>query len=132
MAENIMDCRLYKAEHSWSMLDAKPVLMYLQKHDEYIVMWNGAIMPYAHALCIAGEQLGIYTSPSMRDAMNSTFFKLYHAGAFGEQHWDQIVEGNRTFTYLRGFMFDHVDKLSKISTGTEILGWFDFSNARII
>ena len=132
MAENIMDCRLYEAERSWSMLDAKPVLMYLQKHDEYMVMWNGAIMPHAHALCITAELLGIYTSPTMKDAMHDTYCKLYYAGAFGEQHWDKIVEENRTFTYLRGFMFDHVDKLSKISTRAEILGWFDFSSARII
>lgn len=127
-----MDCRLYEVERSWSMLDAKPVLIYLQKHDEYIVMWNGAIMPYAHALCIAGERLGIYTSPSMRNEMNSTFFKLYYAGAFGEQHWDNIVEENRTYNYLRGFMFEHMNKISEISTGNDILRWFDFSNARIM
>ena len=61
------------AEKTWSLLDPKPVLKYLQHHDEYIVYWNGMAMTHSQALSLAMEKLGIYPTPEMKSAMQDTF-----------------------------------------------------------
>jgi hypothetical protein len=37
-----------RSEHSWSLLDPRPVLVYLSTVDEYIVYWNGITMTHRH------------------------------------------------------------------------------------
>ena len=51
-----------RAEQSWSLLDTKPVMLYIEKCDEYLVYWNGVVMPHKMSLCMAMEYAsGIYT-----------------------------------------------------------------------
>ena len=59
-----------RSEQSWSMLDPKPVLLYLSNLDEYIVYWNGKVMPHAMALNMALETYGIYATPEMKPLWN--------------------------------------------------------------
>ena len=54
-----------RSEHSWSLLDPKPVLLYLPKCDDYIVYWNGVAMTHSMALCRAMELTGVYATPEM-------------------------------------------------------------------
>ena len=59
-----------RAEQSWSVLDPKPVLYYVQECDEYLVYWNGIAMPHKMALSMAMEHAcGIYPTPEMKTAL---------------------------------------------------------------
>lgn len=132
MASDIFD-GLYEAERSWSMLDPKPILCYLSKFDEYIVVWNGAVMPYSYALCLASERYQVYTSPAMLASMHKTYTKLYYAGAFGRAaNWQAIIQERRTYGYLKLFMKNHLDTLCANKSAAEMMGWFDMDNAKVL
>lgn len=121
-----------RAEQSWSLLDPKPVLLYLPKHDEYIVYWNGIAMTHSQALCMAMEfSAKIYATPEMKTAMQKTFERLYYAGAFLTRKWDSRLQtGGMVYESQKRWMLDHLKKhLADIET-KEVLGWFDYSRAR--
>ena len=120
-----------RAEHSWSLLDPKPVLLYLLKHDDYIVYWNGIAMTHGQALCMSMEYIGIYATPEMKTALRRTYEKLYYAGAFNTRSWDRMVEGGDIFGSLKNWMKEHLALHVKGKDPKEILKWFDYSRARI-
>lgn len=114
------------------MLDPRPVVLYLPKYDDYLVVWNGAIMPLVHAQYIAAWWMGIYVSKSVITELDQRYYKLYYAGAFGEQDWDHMIEsGGSTFGLLRSIMATHCEKFIPGCTGEQILSWFDLKTARI-
>lgn len=119
-----------RSEQSWSLIDPKPVLLYLQKHDEYIVYWNSVVMPHSMALCMAMEKLGIYATPEMKRAMEQTYERLYYGGAFETRAWDQRVESGPVYPYLKRIMQEHLRKVTENREKKELLGWFDYSRAR--
>jgi hypothetical protein len=119
------------AEKSWSVLDPRPVLKYIPHCDDYIVYWNGVVMPHKMALCIAGTLLNIFPTPEMKMAMQENYLKLYYANAFGTLgEWDSMVRDNDIiYNMLMKFMNGHLNELKQRTdiTGKEILGWFDYS-----
>jgi hypothetical protein len=119
------------AEKSWSVLDPRPVLKYIPHCDDYIVYWNGVVMPHKMALCIAGTLLNIFPTPEMKMAMQENYLKLYYANAFGTLgEWDSMVRDNDIiYNMLMKFMNGHLTELKQRTdiTGKEILGWFDYS-----
>jgi len=121
-----------RAEQSWSLLDPKPVLLYLSKHDEYIVYWNGIAMTHAQGLCMAMEKCsGIYATPEMKLALQKTFEKLYYANAFNTRAWDKRIEnGSFVLESQKHWMRDHLNKHVKDKEVYEVLGWFNYSRAR--
>lgn len=119
-----------RAEHSWSLLDPKPVLVYLKRHDEYIVYWNGIAMSHSQALSMSLEYCGIYPTPEMKAAMQLTFEKLYYAGAFKTRSWDTLVSSGDVYTPQKKWMKDHLTKMVKDKDPREVLGWFDYARAR--
>jgi hypothetical protein len=121
-----------RAEQSWSLLDPKPVLLYLKKHDEYIVYWNGIAMTHGQALCMAMESsASIYATPEMKMSLQKTFEKLYYANAFGTRSWDsRISSGGFVYESQKRWMQDHLNKHVKDKAASEVLGWFDYSRAR--
>jgi hypothetical protein len=121
-----------RAEQSWSLLDPKPVLLYLSQHDEYIVYWNGIAMTHSQALCMAMESCcGIYATPEMKLALQKTFEKLYYANAFNTRAWDKRIEnGSFVFESQKRWMQDHLNKHVKDKEAAEVLGWFSYSRAR--
>ena len=119
-----------RAEQTWSLLDPKPVLCYLSQHDEYIVYWNGIVMTHSQALNMAMEYLGIFPTPEMKTAMQTTYNKLYYAGAFETRSWDNIVSSGDTYTPIRKWMKDHLNLHVKNAEAKEVLGWFDYKRAR--
>lgn len=121
-----------RAEQSWSLLDPKPVLLYLSKHDDYIVYWNGIVMTHSQALCMAMESCaGIYATPEMKSALQKTFEKLYYANAFGTRAWDNRVKcGGFVYESQKRWMLEHLNKHVKGQQPSEVLGWFDYKRAR--
>lgn len=119
-----------RAEKSWSLLDPKPVLVYLEHHEEYIVYWNGIVMPHSYALAMAVEQFGIFATPEMKNARLTTYKKLYYANAFETRAWDNKVMDHDVYSYLKNLMTYHITKTCEGKTPQEILSWFDYKRAR--
>ena len=118
-------------ERTWSLLDPKPVLLYLKKHDEYIVYWNGIAMTHSQALNMSLEYCGIYPTPEMKSAMRLTFQKLYYANGFKTRAWDLSVDGGDIYGAQKNWMREHLTKHVKDKDPKEVLKWFDYSRARI-
>jgi len=120
-----------RAERSWSLLDTRPVLLYLSHHDEYIVYWNGWVMTHSQALCMTMERIGIYPTPEMKTAMQNTFEKLYFAGAFETRAWDDKIKGNgMVYDWQKYKMAEHIKKAAEGKEPAELIGWFDYNRAR--
>lgn len=120
-----------RAERTWSLLDTRPVLLYLQQHDEYIVYWNGFAMTHSQALCMTMERIGIYPTPEMKLAMQRTFEKLYYAGAFETRAWDARLKGSgMVYDWQKYKMAEHIKKATEGKEPTELISWFDYSKAR--
>ena len=122
---------MIRAEHSWSLLDSKPVLLYLKKHDEYIVYWNGIAMTHGQALCMAMEYCGIYATPEMKTALRKTYERLYYAGAFNTRAWDRQVDGGDIFGSQKNWMREHLVAHVKDRDPKEVLSWFNYKRARV-
>lgn len=110
---------------SWSLIDPKPVLVYVKDCDDHIVYWNGIVMPHSMALAMALETIGIYASPEMRRQMELNYETLYYAGAFGTRAWDDRVSSGWLYPYLARIMRPHITKLTEARPAAEILAWFD-------
>jgi len=122
-----------RAEQSWSLLDPKPVLLYVQHNDEYIVYWNGIVMPHKMALCMAMEYAaGIYPTPEMKTALEQDYRRLYYSGAFQTRAWDLKVAESPIYAYLKRVMKEHLVKVIQEPKlpAFEVLGWFNYSRAR--
>jgi hypothetical protein len=119
-----------RSEQSWSLLDPKPVLLYLSKSDEYIVYWNGVVMPHTMALCMAMEFVGIWPTPEMKSAMEADYRRIYYANGFDTRAWDNKIAESEVYPYLKRIMGDHMKKVIEGKTGPEVLGWFDYRKAR--
>jgi hypothetical protein len=120
-----------RSEHSWSLLDPKPVLLYLPQHEDYIVYWNGVVMPHSMALCIAMEYINLWPTPEMKSEMEKTYRRLYYGGAFNSRAWDNRAGNGEVYSYLKRCMADHLKKFMEGKTGQEILSWFDYGRARV-
>lgn len=123
-----------RSEHSWSLLDPKPVLLYLPNLDEYIVYWNGIATTHSMALNLAMEQYGIFPTPEMKSSMEQNYSKIYYANGFDTRAWDLKVAESPIYPYIKRILSKHVkdltvDKQKEIS---EVLNWFDYSKARVL
>lgn len=119
-----------RSEHSWSMLDPKPVLLYLNNVDEYIVYWNGIAMTHSIALCMTMEHFGIWATPEMKTAMEQDYRRVYYANGFATRAWDLKVADSSVYPYLKRIMMEHVKKTIEGKEAKEVLEWFDYSRAR--
>lgn len=121
-----------RSEHSWSLLDPKPVLLYLTHLDEYIVYWNGIVMPHSMALCMAMEHFGVWSTPEMKTALEKNYERIYYANGFQTRAWDLKVSSSPTYPYLKRIMAEHLKKVikEKEMSAKDVLGWFDYSKAR--
>lgn len=121
-----------RSEQSWSLLDPKPVLMYINDCDNYIVYWNGIVMPHTMALCMAMEHTcGIYPTPEMKSSLEKDYKQLYYSNAFDTRAWDNKVQGGSPlYSYLKRIMAEHIKNLVENKPPNEVLSWFDYSKAR--
>jgi hypothetical protein len=119
-----------RAEHSWSLLDPRPVLLYVKHIDDYVVYWNGVVMPHNMALCMTMEYLGIFPTPEMKMALEKTYHRLYYSNTFETRVWDSRVENGMLYPYLKRIMAEHIKKQVEGRDPREILSWFDLSRSR--
>ncbi len=120
-----------RSELTWSLMDPKPILVYIEHLDEYLVYWNGIAMTHSMALCMSMEYIGIYPTPEMKIFLEKNYEKIYYAGGFGTRKWDEIVEGTHVYAYLKKIMSEHLAEILKKKEPHEILIWFDYSRARM-
>jgi len=122
-----------RSEQSWSLLDPKPVLLYLAHLDEYIVYWNGIATTHSMALNLAMEYFGIYPTPEMKTALEQNYSKIYYANGFDTRAWDLKVASSPIYPYVKRLMTDHCKKLIEEQGRdiSEVLGWFDYKRARV-
>lgn len=118
------------AAKSWSLLDPRPQLVKVSSVDDYIVYWNGIVMPHSMALSMAMQVLGIYPSPEMRRQMELNYEQLYFAGAFNTRAWDQRVINGLLYPYLSRIMEPHVAKTTEGLDPRVVLSWFSYDRAR--
>lgn len=118
-----------RSEQSWSLLDPKPVLVYLKNLDEYIVYWNNIAMTHPMALCMAMENLGIYPTPEMKSALESNYKKIYYANGFDTRAWDYKVSSSPIYPYLKRIMQEHLKKVLENKEPKDVLAWFDYKRA---
>lgn len=117
-------------EKTWSLLDPKPVLLYIPNNDEYLVYWNGIAMSHKMALCMAMEHFGIYPTPEMKTALEKDYRQLYYSNAFATRAWDLKVCESPIYPYLKKIMTEHLKKVIENKEAKEVLGWFDYRRAR--
>lgn len=122
-----------RSEQSWSLIDPRPVLLYLPNCDEYIVYWNNVVMPHSMALCMSMEFLGIYATPEMREHLEQNYKKIYYSNGFDTREWDGLLETSESiFPYLKRVMKNHLQKVLTEKEPAEILSWFDYKRARTL
>jgi hypothetical protein len=121
-----------RSEQSWSLLDPKPVLLYLSHIDEYIVYWNGIALTHTMALNLSLEHFGIYSTPEMKTAMENDYRKIYYAGGFNTRAWDWKVSESPIYPYVKRLLKEHTEKLIDDQNRdiSEVLGWFNYERAR--
>jgi len=119
-----------RSEQAWSLLDPKPVLLYLHNLDEYVVYWNGIVMPHAMALCMTMEHFGVWATPEMKTALEQNYERIYYANGFDTRAWDYKVSESPIYPYLKRIMQDHLRKVLESREAPEVLGWFDYKKAR--
>jgi hypothetical protein len=119
-----------RSEQSWSILDPRPVMLYIDRLDEYIVYWNGVAMTHSMALCMAMEFLGIYPTPEMKSCLESNYRKIYYSNGFQTRAWDNKVASSPVYPYLKRIMQEHLKKIIESKKPQEVLGWFDYDKAR--
>lgn len=121
-----------RSEQSWSLLDPKPVLLYLATSDEYICYWNGIALTHTMALNIALEPFGIYATPEMKTSMEKDYRKIYYAGGFETRAWDLKVAESPVYPYVKRLLAEHIKKviIEQKRDIAEVLGWFDYGKAR--
>jgi len=119
-----------RSEHSWSLLDPKPVLLYLPKSDEYICYWNGVVMTHTMALCMAMEHFGVWSTPEMKTSMEKEYERIYYANGFATRAWDSKVSSSPVYPYLKRIMADHLSNVIPKREAKEVIGWFDYKRAR--
>jgi len=119
-----------RSEQSWSLLDPKPIMLYLKNLDEYIVYWNGIAMTHSMALCAAMEHLGIYATPEMKTALEQNYQRIYYANGFDTRAWDLKVASSPVYPYIKRLMKEHLEKYLAGKDPKDVLRWFDYSRAR--
>lgn len=121
-----------RSEQSWSLLDPKPVLLYLSNVDEYICYWNGIAMTHAMAMNMACEYFGIYPTPEMKTSMEKEYQRIYYANGFDTRAWDFKVSESPIYPYVKRLMLEHMNKVIRDQERSisEVLGWFSYSKAR--
>ena len=121
-----------RSELSWSVLDPKPVLLYIRNSDEYICYWNGIAMTHTMAMNMALEPFGIFATPEMKTSMEQDYRRIYYAGGFDTRAWDFKVSESPIYPYVKRLMAEHIKKTiaEQQRPIAEVLGWFDYSRAR--
>jgi len=108
---------------TWSLLDHKPIAKYSKEYDVTFVAWNGFLLTQKLALALTMETYHIWCTPSMQKVIKNEYTTLHSAGAFGDVHWEDIIN-NRLLGYARRKLLSHRKKVLQDIPVTEAIKWF--------
>lgn len=117
---------------SWSLLNPRPIVVYVKEHDEHLVYWNGYVMTHAHALQIMLIPYGIYASPRVKSSITKRFKQLYTAGLFGEVVWDKFVHNVGYYGYVVNKIEKHVRAITNSVDVYDAVRWLDTNDAKTV
>lgn len=117
------------SEIAWSVVDPRPVLKYISSIDDYVVFWNGTVMPHSIALNLALAPAGIYPTPAMKAAMEDTYRRFFYSGALGSRQWEDVAVKGLAYSVMQRALEPHIRQLYERNKTKEILGWFDYERA---
>lgn len=127
----------FEREHSWSLLDPRPVVFYDKKTATNLCVWNGIYMARDQALIIASAKfMNMYATPEMKDCAYLEFRRAYLGNAFGHSNWDgyfdRCHDGAHHLRTLGKMMEKHLKSMPEYK-GPEVFTWFkltkDYTNA---
>lgn len=120
----------FESAKSWSLIDTKPVLLYVENCDDCIVFWNKFVLSHKMALSLAMTRFNISPTPEMKEAMHQDHARLYYANAFRvTKKWDTMIKEKRIYSYLNKQMAKHISEAVREQTLGEVLGWFSYDRA---
>lgn len=133
------------SEKTWSLLTDKPLLFYVTKYDEYVVLWKGVVMSREDALVyVMAHWAGIGATPKMKMSLLKKYLKNCQSGLY-ELFTDNTgyatltnqqsspsnfreLDGFRNFIVL-GELRETLLKLKEKHSLKEALNWLNTSNA---
>ena len=117
----------------WSLLDAKPVIIYSKSLDEYLVAWHGFPMTYEMAFSIAAN-LYLHIKPSLETKeeivqrlvpIYKTYFKENITQIRGEEYLGYPIN---YYKFVNTFVHENRDRNITINN-RDVLRWFDTAPA---
>lgn len=130
-------------EHTWSILDPKPILFYVRDCKDYLVLWNGILMPHKLALNLAMEfSCGMFPTPEIKNAIVESFiiFEKYFLTSSKSELRDYVINQFINYRYkedkesyyniMRSYMYGHIKMLTEKYNSPTMLSWFDYKNKR--
>lgn len=120
-----------------SLLGPRPIVARVVEHDEYVVFWNGIIMPYAAALYIATRSGNVYPTPNVTKHIDNSFRRLRHTGALRKGKLDinrdrGIISTPNTVSGYEKVMRPHLAKMMQNHTTTQLFAMLDIDKAHEI
>lgn len=135
MMSNLFECPAY----TMSLLGPRPVVALVKEHNEYIVFWNGIIMPYAAAMYLALEGGNIYPTPQVKSCLGNAFRRLRFSGALARGNTFQTDPNKRKSVSTRfamdgykGLMRAHMAKMRQQFSTAQLFAMLDMEKAHEI
>jgi len=124
-------------EAAWSKLSPRPIMLFSESTQEYIVYWGGWAMSRSQAISIAGLVLmGVYPCAKVKQTVYEDSVRVYCAGAFkindGAIRISSMSGAGNSFDNIYYGILSHVNENATIFNTLdrkEIFTWFAKSNA---
>ena len=81
------------SEAAWSLIDNRPIFLYVESRDAHVCYWNGVAITRTYALLIYYTQwLNLYPTESMKMPAWCEFQRLERMNIFGNgQRWVEVM-----------------------------------------
>lgn len=133
MASNLFEVPAYMM----SLLKPQPVVARVVEFDEYVVFWNGIVMPYAAALYVATRSSNVFPTMTVKDRIDDSFRRLRHTGVLRRKDVDAARTRGAISTpdVTKGYEFvmrAHVNTMLQTHTVADLFAMLDIDKAHDI
>ena len=120
-----------------SLLGPRPVVARVVEFDEYVVFWNGIVMPYAAALYIATRSGNVYPTPNVTKHIDESFRRLRFTGAMRKgnvdvKHSRGVISIPNAVSGYERVMRPHLAKMLANHTTSQLFAVLDIDKAHEI